>query len=107
MNFRLKRLQSKTKQKQKLSQRAVALAAIFFLSVSSLCTMLFFNLNQPSRMQAKSTTKPTVIVVKDHELITEKSIPSAIMINQPASNAQTIYVRPVSAIISAAKIQNQ
>ncbi len=95
MNFKLNRIQPKTRQRQKLTQRTVALAAVFFLSVSSLCTMIFFNLNQPGRMQAKSSADVNVVLVKDHELTTEKSIDAPRLFQAPVNNGLTIFVRPV------------
>lgn len=90
-------MKSRTRLKQRISQRNIAIGALFFLSASSLSLILFLNLNNPERLHAKTAPTVNAIVVKDQELVTEKNI-NEIRIQQQKpqpGTARTIYVRSV------------
>jgi hypothetical protein len=93
MNFMKKKIQPKKRQRQRVTQRSLVIATVFLLSISTLGLMLFIQIRYPEKAGAKSNPEMKAVLVKDQQLITEKSLDAPVLVSQPATNAQTIFVR--------------
>jgi len=95
MKFKISGMKAKTRQKQTLRMRNIILVSIFLMSVSTMGLMLFFHLNDPAKSQANVNSKVNVVIVKDHELISDKSIDAPRLVERSASSPNTLYVKAV------------
>ncbi len=100
MNFMKKKIQSKKRLRQRLTQRSLVIATVFLLSLSTLGLMLFIQIRYPEKAGATSNPELKAVLVKDQQLITEKSLAEPVLTSQPASNAQTIFVRSAQQVLS-------
>ncbi|HNQ62169.1 MAG TPA: hypothetical protein PKJ62_07245 [Bacteroidia bacterium] len=95
MNFKLSGMKAKTRQKQKLRMRNIILVSVFFMSVSTMGLILFFHLNEPSISQAKVNSNVNVVLVKDQELLTDKSIETVRLADRAEAGQNTLFVKAV------------
>ena len=91
-------MKSRTRQKQKLTQRRIILIGFLFLSTTTAGIIAFMYLNKPASLVAKNLQKPEIVVVKDQELINDKNIPAPIVDYSRSKSSQVIYVRPVKRV---------
>ncbi len=94
-NLQRNSMKSRTRQRQKLTKRRVILIGFLFLSTTTLGIVLFMNLNNPASIEAKTIEKTEIIVVKDQELINDKSIPAPIVDYSRSKSSKVLYVRPI------------
>lgn len=102
MNFKTTKMKPKAKQKQKLTLRRRVITGVLFLSLATYGMILFFNLNRPDKTQAINDETLKVIIVKDQELLTEKSIDAPRIMPQDKSSGQVLYVKSVKREINSA-----
>ena len=88
-------MKPKAIQKQRQRMRTVVSLTLFLMSCTTAGLMLYFNLNEPKGIQAKNTQTVNVVIVKEQELLTEKSINAPRLIQHPPTNSKTIFVKAV------------